>query len=161
MVITDRSLRSYYIFIFLLTRRPPRSTLFPYTTLFRSRQSGKRRRPPGDGHLVPAVGDHVAPAGRRGGDAHPEERKPGLERHHVADAESPGDDDRSRRVGKDVTKDNAPGTRAQRPRRGHELTLAQTEHFRAHQPAGPEPTGESDQEHQDPECDVLPQRHGH
>src|SRR5262245_65365355 len=26
----------YYSFSFLLTRRPPRSTLFPYTTLFRS-----------------------------------------------------------------------------------------------------------------------------
>src|SRR5207253_10183439 len=27
---------SPYLFIFLLRRRPPRSTLFPYTTLFRS-----------------------------------------------------------------------------------------------------------------------------
>src|SRR5437899_7809992 len=26
-----------YLFFFLLLRRPPRSTLFPYTTLFRSR----------------------------------------------------------------------------------------------------------------------------
>src|SRR5689334_25110781 len=34
-----RSLRSlfYYSFFFLMIRRPPRSTLFPYTTLFRSR----------------------------------------------------------------------------------------------------------------------------
>src|SRR3712207_8230835 len=35
---------------FLMIRRPPRSTLFPYTTLFRS-----RRRPdegPADGHLA-------------------------------------------------------------------------------------------------------------
>src|SRR5580658_10696429 len=30
------------IFFFLMIRRPPRSTLFPYTTLFRSRQ-GRRR----------------------------------------------------------------------------------------------------------------------
>src|SRR5215216_7586223 len=30
-------------FFFLMIRRPPRSTLFPYTTLFRS-------RPPGRGH---------------------------------------------------------------------------------------------------------------
>src|SRR3712207_9496027 len=33
---------------FLMIRRPPRSTLFPYTTLFRSRspcRSGRRRRP--------------------------------------------------------------------------------------------------------------------
>src|SRR2546427_6127651 len=28
---------SYSIFFFLMIRRPPRSTLFPYTTLFRSR----------------------------------------------------------------------------------------------------------------------------
>src|SRR5258705_3039660 len=29
-------------FFFLMIRRPPRSTLFPYTTLFRSRQSACR-----------------------------------------------------------------------------------------------------------------------
>src|SRR2546430_17682272 len=28
---------SHYFFFFLMIRRPPRSTLFPYTTLFRSR----------------------------------------------------------------------------------------------------------------------------
>src|SRR2546429_9356854 len=28
-----------YIFFFLMIRRPPRSTLFPYTTLFRSRHN--------------------------------------------------------------------------------------------------------------------------
>src|SRR2546430_10189697 len=33
--IDTRFLR-YYIFFFLMIRRPPRSTLFPYTTLFRS-----------------------------------------------------------------------------------------------------------------------------
>src|SRR3712207_7615391 len=27
---------AFYIFFFLMIRRPPRSTLFPYTTLFRS-----------------------------------------------------------------------------------------------------------------------------
>src|SRR2546430_9452558 len=32
----------YFLFFFLMIRRPPRSTLFPYTTLFRS-----HRRPPG------------------------------------------------------------------------------------------------------------------
>src|SRR2546429_6659278 len=31
------SLRSFRLFFFLMIRRPPRSTLFPYTTLFRSR----------------------------------------------------------------------------------------------------------------------------
>src|SRR5256885_12983610 len=30
-------------FFFLMIRRPPRSTLFPYTTLFRSRQQQARR----------------------------------------------------------------------------------------------------------------------
>src|SRR5438477_5379117 len=31
-------------FFFLMIRRPPRSTLFPYTTLFRSRSSARRLR---------------------------------------------------------------------------------------------------------------------
>src|SRR3712207_7924820 len=30
----------FYIFFFLMIRRPPRSTLFPYTTLFRSTGMG-------------------------------------------------------------------------------------------------------------------------
>src|SRR2546422_6283225 len=33
-------------FFFLMIRRPPRSTLFPYTTLFRSHTSRARRRAP-------------------------------------------------------------------------------------------------------------------
>src|SRR2546425_3634998 len=32
----DSVSRAYYSFFFLMIRRPPRSTLFPYTTLFRS-----------------------------------------------------------------------------------------------------------------------------
>src|SRR5258707_10621183 len=32
-------------FFFLMIRRPPRSTLFPYTTLFRSRRASDGRRP--------------------------------------------------------------------------------------------------------------------
>src|SRR3712207_8264077 len=31
------------IFFFVMIRRPPRSTLFPYTTLFRSRSQGQGR----------------------------------------------------------------------------------------------------------------------
>src|SRR6476661_10386785 len=31
---------SVFFFFFLMIRRPPRSTLFPYTTLFRSRSRG-------------------------------------------------------------------------------------------------------------------------
>src|SRR2546426_12668112 len=36
-VVTPLSPR-YFLFFFLMIRRPPRSTLFPYTTLFRSHQ---------------------------------------------------------------------------------------------------------------------------
>src|SRR6266849_2956880 len=32
----------FFFFFFLMIRRPPRSTLFPYTTLFRSRRSARR-----------------------------------------------------------------------------------------------------------------------
>src|SRR5437868_14737996 len=35
------SLFLYFFFFFLMIRRPPRSTLFPYTTLFRSAQPRK------------------------------------------------------------------------------------------------------------------------
>src|SRR6266496_4761088 len=44
----------FFFFFFLMIRRPPRSTLFPYTTLFRSSVRGRSRwhgpvRPPGRG----------------------------------------------------------------------------------------------------------------
>src|SRR3712207_7983176 len=55
----------YLFFFFLMIRRPPRSTLFPYTTLFRSRREGRLgggcRRP------VPAVGARELWARRRRG----------------------------------------------------------------------------------------------
>src|SRR6266704_301942 len=38
-----------FIVFFLMIRRPPRSTLFPYTTLFRSRRSEPRRGREGQG----------------------------------------------------------------------------------------------------------------
>src|SRR6266581_7810471 len=34
---------SFFFFFFLMIRRPPRSTLFPYTTLFRSLSGGRRQ----------------------------------------------------------------------------------------------------------------------
>src|SRR6202453_5363039 len=40
---------SYSLFFFLMIRRPPRSTLFPYTTLFRSRPSRSIDRAHSDG----------------------------------------------------------------------------------------------------------------
>src|SRR5947207_7683198 len=44
-----------------MIRRPPRSTLFPYTTLFRSRGQGQRLR-----HQGAALDRAPAQAGRRG-----------------------------------------------------------------------------------------------
>src|SRR5438309_9078030 len=35
-----------------MIRRPPRSTLFPYTTLFRSKPSGRRRSTAGGGRTI-------------------------------------------------------------------------------------------------------------
>src|SRR2546430_8445616 len=37
----------FLLFFFLMIRRPPRSTLFPYTTLFRSRKPTHSCGPPG------------------------------------------------------------------------------------------------------------------
>src|SRR2546425_11253060 len=44
-----------HVFFFLMIRRPPRSTLFPYTTLFRSRADRPRAgaRGVGDGSRCP------------------------------------------------------------------------------------------------------------
>src|SRR5256886_6109654 len=44
----------FVLFFFLMIRRPPRSTLFPYTTLFRSgAQSLGERARPDEAHLSP------------------------------------------------------------------------------------------------------------
>src|SRR6266478_7395762 len=48
-------------FFFLMIRRPPRSTLFPYTTLFRSRALGRAQPLPG--HL--RLDDRGRPGRRR------------------------------------------------------------------------------------------------
>src|SRR3712207_7036090 len=55
-------------FFFLMIRRPPRSTLFPYTTLFRSRVAGGRTvRPRGEAtdtrepRLLQVQGDGAVP----------------------------------------------------------------------------------------------------
>src|SRR6266705_6263423 len=47
LVIPEVFSTSRFFFFFLMIRRPPRSTLFPYTTLFRSREMGPylRRSP--------------------------------------------------------------------------------------------------------------------
>src|SRR2546430_8946653 len=68
-----------YVFFFLMIRRPPRSTLFPYTTLFRSEPCRADRaragrgagRPPGDGGgaLARRLGRGAGRGSRRRGDA--------------------------------------------------------------------------------------------
>src|SRR5438105_8669893 len=45
LVILRSRPRSFVSFFFLMLRRPPRSTLFPYTTLFRSCVAPVRRQP--------------------------------------------------------------------------------------------------------------------
>src|SRR2546430_16920315 len=67
--------RSYYLsgrlyvffFFFLMIRRPPRSTLFPYTTLFRSRQRRRDAVPSHDpsSDLPTGQGDRGALGNRR------------------------------------------------------------------------------------------------
>src|SRR6266513_5613955 len=65
-----------FFFFFLMSRRPPRPTLFPYTTLFRSRHEldgaiGRSR--PQELHRV--LGRHGAGRGRGGRAAHEMERR--------------------------------------------------------------------------------------
>src|SRR6266498_5495985 len=60
----------FFFFFFLMIRRPPRSTLFPYTTLFRSAPAGLRGRRRGSGATRPlavtaAVGHRLATGTRR------------------------------------------------------------------------------------------------
>src|SRR3712207_8298116 len=74
------------VFFFLMIRRPPRSTLFPYTTLFRSpgplrdpaRAQGREAVPPacavrGAGLGLPARGALVAQAGAARSEEHTSE----------------------------------------------------------------------------------------
>src|SRR5260370_42260459 len=53
----------YSFFFFLMIRRPPRSTLFPYTTLFRSLRPGRHRHD----HAEPARGPQRAQPGHAPG----------------------------------------------------------------------------------------------
>src|SRR6266498_4225722 len=59
----------YFLFFFLMIRRPPRSTLFPYTTLFRSGPA-VGRAPGSDPAAQPATA-----AVRRGSPPHGPDRK--------------------------------------------------------------------------------------
>src|SRR5687768_18405977 len=59
------SLLLFILFFFLMIRRPPRSTLFPYTTLFRSHGRGRTHR---QSHR-PQMGKHLGGIGLGGGSA--------------------------------------------------------------------------------------------
>src|SRR5256885_7191592 len=60
-----------WFFFFLMIRRPPRSTLFPYTTLFRSEPLGGLGRAPHRPHHL--AGDQVGDTGQE------------QQQHHAAD----------------------------------------------------------------------------
>src|SRR5256885_11211103 len=57
------------VYFFLMIRRPPRSTLFPYTTLFRSRLDADRQR----GEAARARRAHVGERGRLRSEEHTSE----------------------------------------------------------------------------------------
>src|SRR2546427_4733268 len=60
----------FFFFFFLMIRRPPRSTLFPYTTLFRSHPCRQREREVraarGEAGNRAGLRRHAAPAATRG-----------------------------------------------------------------------------------------------
>src|SRR5256886_16364247 len=64
----DPLLHLFLLFFFLMIRRPPRSTLFPYTTLFRSRDPRRRPQARRHGHV------HAGHLDRGGADVLPRER---------------------------------------------------------------------------------------
>src|SRR5215216_6811503 len=68
----------FLFFFFLMIRRPPRSTLFPYTTLFRS---GRRPR------RLPPLGGQRRRRGRRSRRARPV--RPARSEEHTSELQSP------------------------------------------------------------------------
>src|SRR3712207_9318298 len=75
----------YLCFFFLMIRRPPRSTLFPYTTLFRSRPPGPHRR-----GVDPPAADAEAvqdPHGPRDGEGHRRAER-GRSEEHTSELQS-------------------------------------------------------------------------
>src|SRR3712207_2627266 len=68
----------YDRFFFLMIRRPPRSTLFPYTTLFRSGLADGAREPRQEVPCLPPRGDEALPQGRALPDREVRRRAPEL-----------------------------------------------------------------------------------
>src|SRR2546426_8438936 len=79
-----------YTFFFLMIRRPPRSTLFPYTTLFRSRV---RRRELAEGSVPECRGEGIEVERRHAGDHHLLSREPAVRsersEEHTSELQSP------------------------------------------------------------------------
>src|SRR3989442_14448588 len=71
------ALQSNLLFFFLMIRRPPRSTLFPYTTLFRSPDG----RPAIRASRPDACASRRPPSSSRGLDAHASGREARSEEH--------------------------------------------------------------------------------
>src|SRR2546430_3270393 len=71
-------------FFFLMIRRPPRSTLFPYTTLFRSRTHARGREGPRRAAAAARGGQRV----RRGPRLHPGRLALGRSEEHTSELQS-------------------------------------------------------------------------
>src|SRR5256885_5259792 len=79
-----------------MIRRPPRSTLFPYTTLFRSPGRNRRHAPCAAGQAAARSAGALGAAGRfqpvaAGGRANPlgHEPRPGRSEEHTSELQSP------------------------------------------------------------------------
>src|SRR3712207_9319908 len=86
------TLSSFVFFFFLMIRRPPRSTLFPYTTLFRSRPDQPDQHAH-RGRFACAVGaeqaDNLAGSGGEGDTVHGPEPVPVRSEEHTSELQSP------------------------------------------------------------------------
>src|SRR5260221_9720929 len=77
----------FLFFFFLMIRRPPRSTLFPYTTLFRSASPA----PPIRGPRAPRRAHRRWPRAWRGSAARPRARTAGRSEEHTSELQSHSD----------------------------------------------------------------------
>src|SRR5437667_11624431 len=73
---------SFLLFFFLMIRRPPRSTLFPYTTLFRAGQHLASRRSDPRGSTLGAVAHDVRRV-RRESSPRPDRKSTRLNSSHI------------------------------------------------------------------------------
>src|SRR5438270_5521547 len=79
MISYSSHLSFLFLFFFLMIRRPPRSTLFPYTTLFRSRGRDRARA---DHHRRDGAAAAPPPAARLNGIGGPDRKSTRLNSSH-------------------------------------------------------------------------------